>query len=104
MASARGTARIAGTCYLVTHVTSVAALVLYAPVLNQSRYVLGSGADTRVLVGGWLEVVLTLAIVGTAAKDVAGLVEDRRVQHERGHGRHVGDEVARAGDAGRPSR
>jgi hypothetical protein len=66
MASARGTARIAGACYLVTHVTSVAALVLYAPVLNQSRYVLGSGADTRVLVGGWLEVVLTLAIVGTA--------------------------------------
>ena len=66
MASARGTARIAGTCYLVTHVTSVAALVLYAPVLNQSRYVLGGGADTRVLVGGWLEVVLTLAIVGTA--------------------------------------
>jgi len=44
----------------------VAALVLYAPVLNQSRYVLGNGADTRVLAGAWLEVVLTLAIVGTA--------------------------------------
>jgi len=47
-------------------VTSVAALVLYAPALNRPGYVLGSGADTRVLVGGWLEVVLTLAIVGTA--------------------------------------
>jgi hypothetical protein len=66
MASTRATARIAGACYLVTHVTSVAALVLYAPVLNQPGYVTGGGADTRVLAGGWLEVVLTLAIVGTA--------------------------------------
>jgi hypothetical protein len=66
MTSTRGTARIAGACYLITHVTSVAALVLYAPVLSQSGYVTGSGADTRVLVGGWLEVVLALAIVGTA--------------------------------------
>ncbi len=66
MASTRGTARIAGVCYLITHVTSVAALVLYAPVLNQPGYVTGGGAGTRVLAGGWLEVVLTLAIVGTA--------------------------------------
>ena len=66
MASTRATARIAGACFLITHVTSVAALVLYAPVLNQPGYVIGGGADTRVLVGGWLEVVLTLAIVGTA--------------------------------------
>ena len=66
MTSTRGTARIAGACYLITHVTSVAALVLYAPVLNHPGYVLGRGADTRVLLGGWLEVVLTLSIVGTA--------------------------------------
>jgi len=66
MTGTRGTARIAGACYLITHVTSVAALVLYAPVLNQPGYVIGGGADTRVLIGGWLEVVLTLAIVGTA--------------------------------------
>jgi hypothetical protein len=66
MTSTRRTAVIAGVCYLVTHVTSVAALVLYGPVLNQSGYVIGTGADTRVLVGGWLEVILALAIVGTA--------------------------------------
>jgi hypothetical protein len=66
MTATRGTARIAGACYLITHVTSIAALVLYAPVLNQPGYVIGGGADTRVLIGGWLEVVLTLAIVGTA--------------------------------------
>jgi hypothetical protein len=62
----RKTALIAGVCYLVTHVTSVAALILYAPVLNRPRYVVGAGSDTRVLIGGWLEVVLVLAIVGTA--------------------------------------
>ena len=66
MTATRGNARIAGACYLITHVTSIAALVLYAPVLNQPGYVIGSGADTRVLIGGWLEVVLTLTIVGTA--------------------------------------
>jgi hypothetical protein len=66
MTPARKAALIAGVCYLVTHVTSVAALVLYAPVLNRARYVSGAGSDTRVLVGGWLEVVLVLAIVGTA--------------------------------------
>src|SRR5262249_34065884 len=66
MTPARKAALIAGVCYLVTHVTSVAALVLYAPVLNRARYVTGAGSDTRVLVGGGLEVVLILAIVGTA--------------------------------------
>ena len=66
MTSTRKTALIAGVCYLVTHVTSVAALVLYAPVLNHPGYIAGAGADARVLVGGWLEVILALAIVGTA--------------------------------------
>ncbi len=58
--------RIAGSLYLVTHVTSVAALVLYGPVVNHPAYVTGSGGDTRILVGGLLEVVLALAVVGTA--------------------------------------
>ena len=67
MSPARRTAVIAGACYLVTHVTSVAALVLYGPVLNRPGYVNGPGAGTRALLGGWLEVILALAIVGTAA-------------------------------------
>jgi len=52
--------------YLVTHVTSIAALALYGPVLNSSDYVVGSGADNRVLLGALLEVICALAIVGTA--------------------------------------
>ena len=62
----RKTAIVAGTCYLVTHVTSVTALVLYGPVLNHSGFVTGTGSATSVLVGGWLEVVLAIAVVGTA--------------------------------------
>ncbi|MFG3224324.1 DUF4386 domain-containing protein [Kitasatospora sp. NPDC048194] len=66
MTSTRRTAAIAGALYLVTHVTSVAALALYGPVLHHSDYVVGPGPDTRVLLGAFLEVVLALAVVGTA--------------------------------------
>ena len=34
MTSTRGTARIAGACFLITHVTSVAALVLYLSLIH----------------------------------------------------------------------
>jgi len=66
VSSARKIAVTAGACYLVTHVTSIAALILYGPVLNNPDYVVGAGADTRVLLGALLEVLLALAIVGTA--------------------------------------
>lgn len=65
MESTRRTAALAGVCYLITHVASIAALVLYGPVLNNRNYVTGPGADTRILVGGLLEVIVALAIVGT---------------------------------------
>jgi hypothetical protein len=54
--------RTAGVLYLVTHVTSVAALVLYGPVLHDAA----AGSDTAILVAGLLEVILALAVVGTA--------------------------------------
>ena len=59
----RRTAVVAGALYLVTHVTSIAAVVLYGPVLDDP---LGGGSDSRVLVGGLCDVVLALAVVGTA--------------------------------------
>jgi hypothetical protein len=62
----RRTATVAGVLYLVTHVTSIAALVLYGPVLNHADYVLGGGPDTRILIGALLEVVLAMAVIGTA--------------------------------------
>lgn len=56
----------AGACYLITHVTSVGALILYTPMLNNVNYIVGPGPDTRVLVGAFFEVLLAFAIVGTA--------------------------------------
>ncbi|WP_265558907.1 DUF4386 domain-containing protein [Streptomyces hygroscopicus] len=51
---------------MVTHVTSIAGLILYGPVLKNADYVLGAGSDTRVLLEALSEVILALAIVGTA--------------------------------------
>lgn len=56
-----------GVLFFITHVTSIAAIVLYQPVLNHPSYVLGNGAaNNRILFGGLLEVVLAAAVVGTA--------------------------------------
>ena len=63
----RGVAMTAGVLYLITIVTSIPAqFINYAPVLNNSDYVLGAGADTRVMWGGLLEVIAALACIGTA--------------------------------------
>jgi len=67
MTSPRKLAVIAGACYLVTHVTSIPALVLYGPVLHHADFVAGSGSATGVLTGALLEVICAVGIVGTAA-------------------------------------
>ncbi|WP_441245079.1 DUF4386 domain-containing protein [Kitasatospora sp. McL0602] len=67
MAAPRKTATVVGVLYLVTHVTSIAGLALYGPVLHDSGYVLGAGSDGRVLLGAFMEVLLALSVIGTAA-------------------------------------
>ncbi|MFF7244971.1 DUF4386 domain-containing protein [Embleya sp. NPDC008237] len=66
MKPTRGTAMIAGVLFLVTEVAAIAGVLLYRPVLTDSRYVLGSGADGRVLAGALCEIVLVIAIIGSA--------------------------------------
>jgi Domain of unknown function (DUF4386) len=67
MDSARKTALVAGTFYLVTFVASIpAALVLLTPVLDNPDYIVSAGADTRVLWGCLFDVVNALAGIGTA--------------------------------------
>ena len=71
----RRTAQLAGALYLLTHVTSVGAVVLYG----------GTGLDdgaplngrVAVLTGGLLEVVLAAAMVGSAAA-LYSLLRDHR--------------------------
>ncbi|MEU6234885.1 DUF4386 domain-containing protein [Kitasatospora sp. NPDC047058] len=66
MVPSRRLATAAGVCFLVTHVASIGGLVLYRPVLSDPDFVLGPGPDGRVLLGALFEVVLALAVVGTA--------------------------------------
>lgn len=59
-------ARIFGVLFALTFITSITALVLYDPVLNDEDYVLGSGDVTRVQLGALLEIFLAIANIGTA--------------------------------------
>jgi uncharacterized protein DUF4386 len=64
MSPLRKTALVAGALYVLTFV-SIPTLGLYVSV-HDPNYILGSGPDTAVLVGGILEVIVALAGVGTA--------------------------------------
>jgi hypothetical protein len=63
---ARRLALIVGVLFILTFVTSIGALLLYDPVLNHHAYITGAGADTRVLLGAFLELILIIANIGTA--------------------------------------
>jgi hypothetical protein len=62
----RKSALVTGVLFIVTFITSIPALGLYGPVLNGSHYILSGGADTRIFVGAFLEVLLAIAGIGTA--------------------------------------
>ncbi len=64
MDSLRKTALVAGALYLLTFV-SIPTLALYGAV-HEPDYILGSGPDTAVILGGVLELVVALACIGTA--------------------------------------
>jgi len=60
-------ARVTGVLFLITFVTSIpAGLILYNPVLDNARYIVGAGADTRIALGAFLEMILIIANIGTA--------------------------------------
>lgn len=65
-ASQRTLAVAAGVFYLITHVTSVGAAALYGPVLMNSDFIAGNGPVAPELAGILFEVILAMAIVGTA--------------------------------------
>ena len=60
-------ARVTGVLFIITIVASIpAAFVLYAPVLDDPNYIVGSGADTSVSLGALLEFIVVIANIGTA--------------------------------------
>lgn len=60
-------ARIFGVLFIITFITSIPALALYQPVLdNPAAYIAGGGNDTQIYLGVLLELLLIIANVGTA--------------------------------------
>jgi hypothetical protein len=65
--SARKLAVIFGVLYLITFVTSIPALGLFQPVLDDPQgYIAGGGQDNRIYFGALLELILIIANIGTA--------------------------------------
>jgi len=64
MTTHRTTSLVAGALYLLTFV-SIPTLALYVPV-RDPNFIVGSGPDTGVFVGGILELIVALAGIGTA--------------------------------------
>jgi hypothetical protein len=60
-------ARVFGVLYLLTFLTSIPALLLYQPVLDDpAGYIASGGHDNQVLLGALLELLLIIANIGTA--------------------------------------
>ena len=66
MTSSRKTALVVGVLFILTFITSIAGVVAYGPVLSDPNYVTGAGADTRVFLGAFLELMLILTNIGCA--------------------------------------
>jgi Domain of unknown function (DUF4386) len=66
LSSTRRTALIAGIFFALTFIASIPAVLLYDPVLNDADFIVGGGADTRVSLGAFFEVILVIANIGTA--------------------------------------
>ncbi len=63
---------------MITFISSIPAVFLLDPVLNNPNYIVSAGADTQVLAGAFLDLVNALACVGTAV----ALFSLLRRQHE----------------------
>ncbi len=60
-------ARIFGVLFIITFLTSIPALALYQPVLDDpAAYIAGGGKDDQIYLGVLLELLLIIANVGTA--------------------------------------
>ncbi len=66
MSPTRKIALAVGLLFILTFVTSITGALAYGPVLSDVNYITGSGADTRVFVGAFLELMLILTNIGCA--------------------------------------
>ena len=67
MAEDQRAARLFGVLFIITFVTSIAALALFQSVLDDpAGYIGGGGKDNQIYLGAFVEFLLVLANVGTA--------------------------------------
>jgi hypothetical protein len=66
MDPARRSAFFGGLFYLITFASSIPAVFLLRPVINNSHYIISAGADTQVAWGTILDLVNALTAVGSA--------------------------------------
>jgi hypothetical protein len=66
MDSARKTALAVGVLFILTFITSIAGVLAYGPVLSDPNYITGAGADSRVFLGAFLELLLIITNIGCA--------------------------------------
>ena len=67
MADDQRTARVFGVLFIVTFLTSISAVLLFQPVLDDpAGYIAGGGKDTQIYLGAFLELLLIISNVGTA--------------------------------------
>src|SRR5215510_2235961 len=60
-------ARIFGLLFLATFVTSISAVLLFQPILDDpAGYIAGGGKDNQIYLGAFLEFLLIIANVGSA--------------------------------------
>lgn len=63
---ARFLGRWVGLLFLITYATSIPALLLFGPVLNDAHYVTGAGIDAQIQFAAMLEFMLIVANIGSA--------------------------------------
>jgi hypothetical protein len=66
MTLTRKTALAVGVLFILTFITSIAGVMIYGPVLSDPNYITSPGADTRVFVGAFLELMLIVTNIGCA--------------------------------------
>ena len=66
MDSTRKTALAVGLLFILTFITSIGAVIAYGPILSDANYITGTGADGRVFLGAFLDLMLILTNIGCA--------------------------------------
>jgi hypothetical protein len=64
--SDRKTARLVGWLFLGTFAFSIPGFLLYGPLLDHPKYILGSGHDTQISFGALLEILTAVCNIGAA--------------------------------------